>query len=61
MSHHLGSSLKLDSKSGVGQSLCDGAFDFEGVFFFSQNLTSAEKLLAPNAQQIGVDSNKTQA
>ncbi len=37
MGHDFGSSLQLDTKPGIGQSLCNGAFDFESVFFLSQN------------------------
>ena len=36
--HDLGPGLQLDPESRVGESLCNGAFDFEGIFFLAQNL-----------------------
>ncbi len=38
--HHLRSGFQLDPEPGVGKRLCNSAFDLEGLFFFSQNLTS---------------------
>ena len=37
--HHFASGLQLDPKSSVRKGLRDSALDFEGFFFFSQNLT----------------------
>jgi hypothetical protein len=46
MCHHLRTGFELDSKSGVGQRLCYGAFDLEGLFFISQNRTSNQGMLS---------------
>ena len=46
MCHHFTSGFQLDPKPRVGQCLCDSTFDFEGLFFFSQNLTSNTKMLS---------------
>ena len=40
VSHHFGAGLKLDTEPRVGECLGDGAFDFEGFFFLSQNGSS---------------------
>ena len=43
MCHDLGPGLQLHAESSIGQRLCDGAFDLEGLFFISQNLTSNQE------------------
>ncbi len=40
MRHHLGPGFELNPKSSVSECLCDGTFNFEGFFFFTQNPTS---------------------
>lgn len=46
MRHHLASRVQLNTETRIGESLCDGAFYFKGVFFFSQNQTSTEGKLS---------------
>lgn len=46
VSHDLRPRFELNPKPSVGQCLRDGALDFEGFFFFSQNQTSNGEFLS---------------
>lgn len=46
VSHHLASGFQLYPKARIGQSLCHCAFNFEGIFFLSQNQSSTYGMLA---------------
>ena len=46
MRHHFGPGFQLDPKPSVRKSLCDSAFNLEGLFFFSQNPTSNQEILS---------------
>jgi hypothetical protein len=46
MSHHFTAGFQLNTKSRIGQCLCDSTFDLEGLFFISQNQTSNQESLS---------------
>ncbi len=52
--HHFRSRVQLDPEPRIGERLCNGALDFEGLFFFSQNQTSTEEKLSAR-RRIDVD------
>ena len=46
VSHHFAACFQLHTKSRIRQCLRDGSFDFEGLFFISQNQTSNQESLS---------------
>jgi hypothetical protein len=46
MGHHFTPGFQLNAEPSIRKSLCDGAFNLEGLFFFSQNPTSNQETLS---------------
>lgn len=46
VSHHFAACFQLHTKSRIRQCLRNGSFDFEGLFFISQNQTSNQESLS---------------
>ena len=51
MRHHLVSGFQLDPKSSIRKCLCDSAFNFEGLFFLSQNSSFLAAKIGPSVRK----------
>ena len=50
--HHFGPRLQLNAETCISERLGHGALNLEGLFFFSQNLTSNKKTLTSLMKRI---------